>query len=109
MLTPPLAFTTSTNGSAFDGGAATAQGGIGTLHVLTAAASDLYAFTIEGSATGAFAGEQTTLLTFALNGSALGSERAAVSGAIPRWLRWKAVRTGSAGNTVRIAVHFTRF
>ena len=109
VLTPPLAFTTSTNGSALDGGAATAQGGMGTLHVLTAAASDTYAFTIEGSATGAFTGEQTTLLTFALDSSARSSERAGVSGAIPRWLRWKAVRTGSAGNTVQIAVHFTRF
>jgi hypothetical protein len=109
VLTPPVAFTATTNVAALDGGAATAQGGIGTLHVLGAAASDTYAFTLEGSATGAFSGEQTTLLTFALNGTALGSERVVVSGAVPRWLRWRAVRTGSAGNTVKIAAHFTRF
>lgn len=109
VLTPPVAFTTTTPGAALDGGAATAQGGMGVLHVLTAAASDTYAFTLEGSATGAFAGEQTTLLTFALNGSALGSERVVVDVAIPRWLRWRAVRTGTAGNTVKIAAHFTRF
>ena len=109
VLTPPVAITATTNGAALDGGAATAQGGMGTLHVLAAAASDTYAFTLEGSATGAFSGEQATLLTFALNGSALGSERVVVGSAVPRWLRWRAARTGSAGNTVKIAVHFTRF
>jgi hypothetical protein len=107
-LAVPVSFTNSTNGSAMDNGASTPNGGIGALHVLTAAASDTYTITVEGSSTGAFAGEQTTVLTFTLNASALGSQSLSVLGTIPRYLRWKAVRVGSAGNTVKIAVNFIR-
>lgn len=102
-------FTNTTNGTVVDNGAATANGGIGVLHILQAAASDTYSITVEGSTTGAFGGEQTTLGTFVKNGSALGAERVPVSGTIPRYLRWRAVRTGSAGNTVKIAVSFARY
>lgn len=109
-LAVPTTFTNSTNGSAVDNGAATTNGGAAFLHVLQEAASDTYAFTIEGSTTGAFSGEQTTLATFTtLNANALGSERVAIAGTLPRYTRWKAVRTGSAGNTVKIAVSLIRF
>jgi len=108
-LTPPVSFTNTTNGSSVDNSAASSQGGAAFLHVLQAAASDTYTIIIEGSTTGAFAGEQTTLTTFALNASALGSERKAISGTIPRYTRFKATRSGSAGNTVKLAVNLVRF
>jgi hypothetical protein len=108
-LAVPISFTNSTNGAAVNNGAASSNGGAAFLHILTAAATDTYTITIQGSATGAFSGEQTTLATFSLNASALGSERVAINGAIPQYTRWSAVRSGSAGNTVRIAVNLVRF
>jgi hypothetical protein len=108
-LAVPVSFTNTTSGSAINNGAATANGGTAFLHVLQAAASDTYTVIVEGSATGAFAGEQTTLATFALNASALGSDYQPMAGAIPQYTRWKATRSGAAGNTVRIAVSLVRF
>jgi hypothetical protein len=108
-LAPPTSFTNTTNGTAVDNGAASSNGGVGALHVLQAAASDTYSITIEGSTTGAFGGEQTTLLTFTLNGAALNSQRLPIAGTIPRYTRWRAVRTGSAGNTVRLSITLARF
>lgn len=108
-LAVPVTFTNSANGSAVNNGAATTRGGAAFLHVLQAAASDTYAITVEGSTTGAFTGEQTTLATFTLNASAPGSERITIAGTLPQYARWKAVRTGSAGNTVKIAVNLVRF
>src|SRR5579871_4902899 len=70
-LAVPVSFTNTTNGTGVNNGAATTKGGTAFLHVLQAAASDTYTFTVEGSTTGAFAGEQTTLATFTLNASAL--------------------------------------
>lgn len=108
-LAVPTSFTNSTNGSAVNNGAATSKGGAAYLHLLQAAAGDTYAITVEGSTTGAFGGEQTTLATFTLNASALGSERIAIAGTIPQYTRWKAVRSGSAGNTVKLAIALVRF
>ncbi len=108
-LTPPVTFTNTTTGTAVNEGAQTTNGGAAFLHVLQAAASDTYTIIVEGSATGAFAGEQTTLATFTLNASAIGSERKAISGTVHQYLRFKATRTGSAGNTVKIAVSLVRF
>jgi len=48
------------------------------------------------------------LATFTLNGSALGSQRVAISGTIPQYTRFKATRTGAAGNPVKIAVSLVR-
>jgi hypothetical protein len=106
----PTSFTNTANGPAVNNGAATTQGGAAFLHLLTAAATDRYSITVEGSATGAFAGEQTTLATFTLNASQIGSESIQLAGTIPQYTRWKATRTsGSAGNTVKIAVSLVRF
>jgi hypothetical protein len=107
-LTPPVNFTDSVVGTMVDNVAASPKGGSVHLHVLTAAATDRYTFVVEGSSTGAFAGEQT-IWTFTLNAAAVGSERVAISVPIPRYTRWKATRTGSAGNTVRAAVSLVRF
>ena len=106
----PTTFTTTANGPAVNNGAATSQGGAAFLHVLTAAATDRYSITVEGSATGAFGGEQTTLATFTLDGSALSSEFITLTGSIPQYVRWKATRSqGSAGDSVTIAVSLVRF
>jgi len=108
-LAVPVTFTNSANGGSVDNGAATSNGGAAFLHILQAAASDTYAIIVEGSTTGSFGGEETTLATFTLDASSLGSERAAISGTIPRYTRWKATRTGSAGDTVELAVNLVRF
>lgn len=88
-LAVPTTFTDSSNGSSVDNGGATSSGGAAYLHVLQAAASDTYTFTVEGSTTGAFGGEESTLGTFTLDASALGSERLALAGSIPRYTRLK--------------------
>jgi hypothetical protein len=108
-LTPPVTFTNTTTGTAVDEGAQTTNGGAAFLHVLQAAASDTYTIIVEGSATGAFSGEEVTLATFTLDASALGSERIAISGTVHQYLRFKATRTGSAGDTVKIAASLVRF
>lgn len=108
-LAVPVSFTNTTSGAAVNNGAATSRGGAAFLHVLQAAANDTYTIVIEGSATGAFSGEQTTLTTFTLDASDVGSERLALPDTIPQYTRWKATRTGSAGDTVKLAISLVRF
>jgi hypothetical protein len=84
-------------------------GGAAYLHVLQAAATDTYAFTVEAADDAGFTTNLATVAAFTLNGAALGSQRIGISGLIRRYTRFKAVRTGSAGNTVRIAVNLVRF
>jgi hypothetical protein len=108
-LAAPVTITNTTSGTSIDYGTATTNGGSAALHILQAAATDTYAITVQGSTTGAFAGEETTLATFTKNGSALGAERLSVSGTIPRYVRYRAVRTGSAGNPMTLAVILVRF
>jgi hypothetical protein len=107
-LAVPVTFTNSTTGAGADNGAASTKGGTAFLHILQAAASDTYTIVVEGSDTSNFA-VTTTLATFSLNASALGSEYKAIAGTINQYTRWKATRTGSAGNTVKIAVTLVRF
>jgi hypothetical protein len=108
-LAAPTNITNTTSGTTVDNGAATSQGGAAVLHILEAAADDTYAITVQGSTTGAFAGEETTLATFTLDAAAIGGERIAIAGSLPRYVRYRAVRTGSAGDTVRLAVALIRF
>lgn len=105
-LTPPVTFTNNTTGSSVDNGASTPNGGAAFLHVLQAAASDTYSIVVEHSTDNS---AWSTLTTFTLNASQINSERKAVSGTINRYTRYKATRTGSAGNTVKIAVSLVRF
>ena len=107
-LAVPTTINDTSSGSAVDNGAATANGGAAFLHILQAAASDSYSLTVEGSATGAFGGEETTLATFDLDGSEIGSERVSIDGPIPRYTRWRAVRTGAAGDDMTFAVNLVR-
>ncbi len=107
-LTQPAELTGPTAGSAVDHGAASDEGGLACLHVLEAAASDAYSITIEGSGGGAFSGEERTLATFRLDGRAIGSEQVKIEGRIPRYIRWRATRSGLAGDSVRIAISLIR-
>ena len=107
-LTQPVAVTGSTSGNAVDNGAASDGGGLACLHVLEAAGSDATVITIEGSATGAFSGEESVLATFTLDGRALGSELVAIDGAIPRYVRWTATADPAAQDRVRIAISLIR-
>ena len=107
-LTQPVDVTGSTSGSAVDNGGANDGGGLACLHVLEAAASDAYVITIEGSGGGAFAGEERTLATFTLDGTALGSEQVKIDGRIPRYTRWRATAGPSASDRIRIAVSLIR-
>ena len=70
--------------------------------------SDAYSITIEGSGSGAFAGEESTLATFTLDGRALGSEQVKIDGRIPRYARWRATAGPSASDRIRIAISLIR-
>lgn len=102
-------FTNSFNSAHIDNGAATSSGGAAYLHVLTPAASDTYSLLIQGADNSGFSAGLVTHGTFTLNASANGSERLVLSGTLKRYIRFRAVRTGSAGNTVRVMVSFVRF
>jgi hypothetical protein len=108
-LTPPLSFTNTTTGSGVNNGAASSNGGAAFLHVLQAAASDTYTIIVQGATNSGFTTGLVTLATFTLNASALGSERIPISGSIPQYTRFKATRSGAAGNTVKMAVSLVRF
>ena len=76
----------------------------GVLHVWQACASDTYVVEIQESTDDI---TYATLITFTLNGSALGSERVAVaSGNIEPYRRVMATRTGAAGDSFGFTVHF---
>jgi hypothetical protein len=108
-LAVPVSFTNTTNGGSVDNGSASNDGGLAFLHILQAAGTDTYSIVVEGSTTGAFGGEETIVGTFTLDASAIGSEQLVLTGTIPRYLRFKATRTGSAGDTVRLAVAVMRY
>lgn len=109
VLTPATTITDTTSGTGVNNGTASTNGGAAFLHILQAVASDTYSITVEGAADAGFSTGLTTLATFTLNGSALGSQRIAVSGTIPQYVRYKATRTGSAGNPLKLAVILVRF
>ena len=98
----------SSSGSALDNGASTDGGGLACLHVLDAAASDAYTFSIEGSDSGAFAGEESVLATFALDGRTIGSEQVKIDGQIPRFIRWVATADPAARDRIKIAISLIR-
>ena len=108
-LAVPVTFTNSTNGAVVDGGAESSHGGAALLHILQAAASDTYTIVVEGADDSGFTSNVVTLATFTLDASALGSERVDIAGTLSRYTRWKATRSGSAGDTVELAVNLVRF
>ena len=106
-LAIPVTITNSTTGSNVDNSGASSAGGAVFLHILNATSTDTYALTVEGSADGSTG--WTQIATFTLDGSELGSERVAITGAVPRYMRYKATRTGSAGDNLELAVSLLRF
>lgn len=108
-LAVPSTITNSTTGSGVDNGAASSKGGAAVLHILQIPTPDTYTIIVEGATNSGFSTGLVTLATFTLNGSALGSERISISGSLPQFTRFKATRTGSAGNGLRLAVNLIRF
>jgi hypothetical protein len=106
-LAVPTSITNSSTGSNLDNGAASSNGGAAFLHILTDTISDSYLIEIEGSANGSSAWGQVA--EFDADALALGSERVAIVGSIPRYLRYKATRFGSGGDTLRFAISVVRF
>ncbi len=101
---PATSIAVTTNGTVVDNLAASTAGAHANLHI-TATASGVWSLIIQASTTGAFAGEETTLLTFTPNGSAVTAEHISVTGTIPRYLRFRAVRTSG---TTTFLVTFAR-
>lgn len=91
--------------TAIDNGAATSDGGVAHLHVTAFSGFTSDDIIIEGSTTGAFAGEETTIVTFS-QVTATGYERMLVAGTIPQHLRvtHDVATTGS----ITVAVAFAR-
>jgi len=104
-LAVPVDFTNTINGSSVDNGASSGNGGVAFLQVLQAAATDSYSIVVEESANDS---SWSTVATFTLDASAIGSERLALSGTLERYLRFTATRSGSAGDTVRLAMSVVR-
>lgn len=95
--------TADTDGTALDNGAATTNGAVFHLHVTAYSGFTSDDIIVEGSATGAFAGEESTVATFA-QVTALGAERVEVTGSIPRHLRVADNVTGTGSITRLVAV-----
>lgn len=102
VLAHAVALTATGNGTTVDNGAATTAGAHATIHV-TVSSGGTWSFLIQASTSGSFAGEETTLLTFAATGGSVTGEWKSVSGTIPRYLRYRAVRT-SGTCTVSIII-----
>ncbi len=86
--------TADASGSAYDGGAATANGGVGHLHVTAFSGFSGVDVIVEDSATGSSG--WATILTFT-TAAGLTSQRSAISGAVRRYLRvsWDVTGSGS--------------
>lgn len=103
-----LADTTITVTTAFAGvdeGASSALGGDAYLEILTPVVADTYVVKAQHSILGSI---WVDLATFAANGSARTSERQAIAGTIYQHVRALATRTGTAGNSLRLAVAVAR-
>jgi hypothetical protein len=101
--------TNTTNGNGHDNGVTTNLGGVACLHVLQAPTPDTYALIVEGATNATFSTGVVTLASFTLNGSTLASERVSFTGSVPRYTRFRATRTGTAGNPLQIAISLIRF
>jgi len=92
ILSPNVARTATFNGTSHNNGAASTNGYHATMHII-ASSGGTWAYTIEQSTTGAFAGEETTLATFTVNGSAVTGEYKSATGNVAQYLRARGVRT----------------
>lgn len=104
ILSDDVSRTASVSLASVDNGAATTAGWSANLHVI-ASSGGSWAAIIEQSATGAWAGEQTTLVTFSANGSAITSERQIGTSSAAQHLRAKLTRTSG---TMTAIITFAR-
>ena len=106
-LAPIITITNTTDGTGVDNGAGTSNGGIASLHVLLAAATDTYVVKVQHSTDDI---TYADLATFSLDGSAIGAEFELVAAGttVNRYVRYQATRTGSAGDDLTLAVAFAR-
>ncbi len=92
--------TNTTTGTSYDNAAATSTRYSAVLHVFQAVASDTYAIKVQHSTDNS---TWADLVTFTANGSTITAERK-VGTAVNRYRRIVATRSGSAGNTLGLAV-----
>jgi hypothetical protein len=95
VLHPKTSLAATTQGNEIDNGAATTNGWQANLHI-TASSGGEWAFTIEHSTTGAWAGEEATLGTFTADGSAVAGERLTGTGTVNEFVRFVATRTSGS-------------
>lgn len=105
VISALTAISADTDGSTVDNGAATTNGGVAHVHVTAFTGLTSNAIIIEGSTTGSFGGEETTIATFA-SITGVTSERVTVTGTVPRYLRVADNVTGT-GSCTRV-VAFSR-
>lgn len=99
-LTDLQAFTTDTNGTAVDGGAASSGGGVAHLHVTAYSGFTDVNVTVEGSANGSTG--WATVATFAqFTGTT--SERVVVAGSVARYLRVVVDVDGTGSTTLHVS------
>lgn len=101
VLSPETSRTGTYTGTAIDNGAATTAGWHANLHI-TASTGGTWAFVLQSSTTGAWAGEETTLGTFSADGSAIVGEYLSGTGTVPQYIRFVATRT--SGNVTPVCV-----
>jgi hypothetical protein len=104
ILSDATSRTATVSLSSVDNGAATTAGWSANLHIV-ASSGGTWALIIEQSATGAFAGEETTLVTFAADGSAITSERQIGTASAAQHLRANLTRTSG---TMTAIITFAR-
>lgn len=104
LIYPKTSISATTNGTSLDNSASSAAGYAATLHVFGTSSGN-FSFLIQQSTTGAWAGEETTLGTFSIDGSSISSAFLSGSGSVARYIRFRAVRTAG---TVSVACCFSR-
>lgn len=104
VLENAITVTTDTDGTANTGPAGgTSNGAVAHLHVTAYSGFTSDDIIIEGSTSGAFAGEETTVVTFT-QVTGLTSERVEVTGTVPRYLRVADDVTGTGSITRTVAI-----
>lgn len=105
ILSPMATKTTSSQATAVNNAASSAYGGAAYLQCTGAASPTTLDVIVQGSTTGAFSGEETTVATFTQITSANHAERIAVTGTVPQYLRAKWTISGTS---FTFGVYFSR-
>lgn len=95
-LHPLAAVTTTGTGTALDNGAASTTGGAAYLQCTDASSPTTLDVIVQGSTTGAWGGEETTIATFTQLTTAHHAQRVEIAGTIPRYTRSKHTVAGTS-------------